>query len=60
MTLEAWVNPSALGNAWRTVLMKEQSGNLVYDLYANGSGATTVPVGEVYVGGERTVAARAR
>jgi hypothetical protein len=57
MTLEAWVNPSALGNAWRTVLMKEQSGNLVYDLYANGSGATKVPVGEVYVGGERTVAA---
>ena len=57
MTLEAWVNPSALGNAWRTVLMKEQSGNLVYDLHANGSGATKVPVGEVYVGGERTVAA---
>src|SRR5262245_34643285 len=48
MTLEAWVNPSALGNSWRTVLMKEQSGNLVYDMYANGSGATQVPVGEVY------------
>ena len=57
MTLEAWVNPSALGNSWRTVLMKEQSGNFVYDLYANGSGASKVPVGEVYVGGERTVAA---
>jgi hypothetical protein len=23
MTLEAWVNPSALGTSWRTVLMKE-------------------------------------
>ena len=24
MTLEAWVNPTALGGAWRTVMLKEQ------------------------------------
>ena len=35
MTLEAWVNPTALGGTWRTVLMKEQPGNLAYALYAN-------------------------
>ncbi len=34
-TLEAWVNPTALGSAWRTVLLKEQPGQLVYALYAN-------------------------
>ncbi|HZX43039.1 MAG TPA: LamG-like jellyroll fold domain-containing protein, partial [Myxococcaceae bacterium] len=48
MTLEAWVNPSALGNAWRTVLMKETSGNMVYDLYGNRN--TTVPTTEVQIG----------
>ena len=30
MTLEAWVRPTALGNDWRTVLLKEQAGNYVY------------------------------
>ncbi|MBN1529109.1 MAG: PQQ-dependent sugar dehydrogenase, partial [Thermoleophilaceae bacterium] len=34
-TLEAWVNPNALGSAWRTALLKEQPGQLVYALYAN-------------------------
>ena len=57
MTAEAWVNPSALGNAWRTVLLKEQTGNMVYDLYANGSGGTKVPSSEVYVGGAKMVSA---
>ena len=33
-TLEAWVNPAALGD-WRTILLKEQPGHLVYALYAN-------------------------
>ena len=33
MTLEAWVSPSAVSD-WRTVLMKEQPGGLVYGLYA--------------------------
>ena len=44
MTLEAWVFPTALGNAWRTVALKEQPGNLVYGLYANRD--TTRPRGE--------------
>ena len=57
MTAEAWVNPTALGNAWRTVLLKEQTGNMVYDLYANGSGGTKVPSSEVYVGGAKMVSA---
>jgi hypothetical protein len=34
MTLEAWVRPSALGSLWRTVMLKEQPGNLIYALYA--------------------------
>ncbi len=51
MTLEAWVQPTSLGGKWRTVLLKEQSGDMVYDLYAHGGGGTKVPVGEVHVGG---------
>lgn len=47
MTLEAWVNPSTL-SGWRTILLKEQSGNLTYALYANTDG--NVPSGEMYVG----------
>jgi hypothetical protein len=52
MTLEAWVQPTALGSSWRTVVFKEQPGNMVYDLYAgNGS----VPNAGVWVaGGERS------
>jgi hypothetical protein len=34
LTLEAWVNPSVAG-AWRTVLMKEQTGGLAYGMYSN-------------------------
>jgi hypothetical protein len=34
MTLEAWVNPSAVGG-WNTVLLKEGAGNMAYELYAN-------------------------
>ena len=33
-TLEAWVYPIALGGNWRTALLKEQAGQLVYALYA--------------------------
>ena len=51
MTLEAWVNPSALGTAWRTVLFKEQAAHMTYALYANSS--TSRPAGQVYVGGQR-------
>ena len=35
MTLEAWVNPSALGARWRTALLKENGTGLAYALYAN-------------------------
>src|SRR6476620_739844 len=34
MTLEAWVNPSAL-SIWRTVILKESSNGLIYSLYAS-------------------------
>ena len=36
MTLEAWVRPASL-SGWRSVLMKEQPGGPVYELYANTS-----------------------
>jgi hypothetical protein len=49
MTLEAWVNPAALGTAWRTVIFKQQPGDLVYGLYANRN--TKVPLGQIFVGG---------
>jgi hypothetical protein len=34
MTLEAWVRPSVLGG-WRTLLLKERPGGLVYALYGS-------------------------
>jgi hypothetical protein len=34
MTLEAWVKPSAAGG-WRTVLLKEGTGNMAYEMYSN-------------------------
>jgi hypothetical protein len=37
MTLEAWVRPTAIGSAWRSVLLKEQPGDLIYSLYAGDS-----------------------
>ena len=50
MTLEAWVNPTALGTGWRTVLLKEQPpGNLAYALYANTD--TTRPSAHVFTSG---------
>ncbi len=51
MTLEAWVKPVTLSGAWRTVIMKEQSGNLVYDLYASRTGSPAAPLSEVYASG---------
>ncbi len=43
MTLEAWIRPTALGNNWRTVLLKEQPGNYAYALYAStGTGRPSV------------------
>lgn len=43
MTLEAWVNPTALGG-WRTVVLKETSNDLAYTLYAD-DGTDPVPAG---------------
>ena len=54
MTLEAWVRPTALGNAWRTALMKESAGSLSYALYAAGTDGTKVPDAEIFSGGFRT------
>ena len=40
MTIEAWVNPTALGNTWRTVALKEQPGYYAYGLYASTGAGT--------------------
>ncbi len=47
MTLEAWVRPTAI-NSWRTVIFKEQAGNLVYGIYGNTN--TNTPAAEVHTG----------
>ena len=49
MTLEAWVRPSPANAGWRTVVLKEQPGDLVYGLYAAATGFR--PSGHVFVGG---------
>jgi PKD repeat protein len=51
MTLEGWVRPSAAGSSWRTVLLKETSGNLAYALYSNEG--SDRPSGHVNVAGDR-------
>jgi hypothetical protein len=53
MTLEAWVNPSALGTSWRTLLFKAQGAGMVYSLYANQD--TTRPIAQVGINGEKDV-----
>jgi hypothetical protein len=50
MTLEAWANPTTLGTISRTVILKEQSGGLIYSLYANTD--TTRPSGSVFITAE--------
>ncbi len=60
MTLEAWVRPADVSPAWRTVILKEQPGNIVYDLYANRPGSPAAPLGEVIAAGSlRTAQATA-
>ena len=49
LTMEAWVRPTTL-SAWRAVLMKEQTGGLVYGLYANSD--TNRPSAHVFIGAE--------
>jgi hypothetical protein len=53
MTLEAWVNPSFLGSGWRTAVLKEQPGELVYALYANSDSGQ--PAANVFVGSDTFV-----
>ena len=48
MTIEAWVNPSAL-SGWRTVALKGAAGGLAYALYAHDQ--TPRPAGYVNTGG---------
>jgi glucose/arabinose dehydrogenase len=47
MTLEAWVNPTALGSAWRTAMLKENGGTLAYGLYPHdGAGHSSAHVNQ--------------
>jgi glucose/arabinose dehydrogenase len=57
MTLEAWVNPTALGSAWRTAVFKQSTSGMVYSLYAN-NGASR-PTGQVNILGEQNAAGTA-
>ena len=52
MTLEAWVRP-ATGGDWRTVILKEQPGQLAYALYSSTDNGR--PSAHVYSGGDRSV-----
>jgi len=53
MTIEAWVNPTTLSGSWRTVVMKEQPGQLTYALYANND--NNRPSGHLFVGSDTPV-----
>ena len=35
MTLSAWVYPTSTASAWRTVILKENTSDLVYALYGS-------------------------
>ena len=55
LTIEAWVNPVSQSGDWRTIVMKERAGGLVYTLYAYDgaplSGGTNRPAGYARLGG---------
>jgi concanavalin A-like lectin/glucanase superfamily protein len=53
LTLEAWVYPTSAMSGWDTILMKEQTGQFVYTLYANGT--NNRPYGDIYIGTEQEV-----
>ena len=59
MTLEAWVQPTALGSLWRCVILKEQPSSLIYALYA-GDGTGPARDGRLHHRGHRASAARRR
>src|SRR5215216_2481468 len=49
LTLEAWVRPTGVGD-WRTVMLKEQPGQLAYALYASTD--NNRPSGHVFTSGD--------
>ena len=51
MTLEAWVNPSALGRRLADGGLQADGSGMAYALYANNGGAR--PAGQVNIGGEQ-------
>ena len=53
MTLEAWVYPTVNMSQWATVVLKEQPGGGLYELYANGD--QSQPLTSVTVGGQYRV-----
>jgi len=53
MTLEAWVYPTVNMTQWATVILKEQPGGGLYELYANGD--QSQPLTSVTVGGQYQV-----
>jgi PKD repeat protein len=55
MTLEAWVYPTVNMSQWATVVLKEQPGGGLYELYANGD--QSQPLTSVTVGGQYRVLA---
>ncbi|RKQ94073.1 all-beta uncharacterized protein [Solirubrobacter pauli] len=54
MTLEAWVRPTTIGGAWRTVLIKEQPSDLIYALYADDTSSR--PAAHVFTSADRGIA----
>ena len=55
MTLEAWVYPTVNMSQWATVVLKEQPGGGLYELYANGD--KSQPLTSVTVAGQYRVLA---
>jgi hypothetical protein len=53
MTLEAWVYPTVNMTQWAAVVLKEQPGGGLYELYANGD--RSQPLTSVTVGGQYRV-----
>ena len=49
-TLEAWVYPTVLGGNYRTILIKERPGHLVYALYGNND--ANRPSGHLFTSGD--------
>jgi PKD repeat protein len=56
MTLEAWVYPTATGNVWRTVIMKEQPNNTVY--YLDSSSDRGGPATGIWAAGTEQILSR--